>query len=162
MNPDLGSVLGSIWIRIQEASANADPENVFSCCLLFLDQDEFNLFFQIDQGKTTSPARNWTNSAPQTDATTFALSSNSILLLCVAVLRVLLRVDVPALPLLPQPQLRQRPGPRHHLRIQVQKDKTKKNLLFLNSATRVSILLVFLIFPRSGSLWSFYNLLRHQ
>ena len=26
---------------------------------------EFNLFFQIDRGKTTSTARNWTNSAPQ-------------------------------------------------------------------------------------------------
>ncbi len=39
----------------------------------------------------------------------------------VAVLRVLLRVDVPALPLLPQPQLRQRSRSRHHLRLQVLK-----------------------------------------
>ena len=38
-------------------------------------------FFQIYRDKTASMARNWTNSAPQTDATTFALSSNSILLL---------------------------------------------------------------------------------
>ena len=42
---------------------------------------EFILFFQIDWGKTPSAARNWTNFVPQTDATTFAFSSNSILLL---------------------------------------------------------------------------------
>ena len=34
--------------------------------------DEFNRFFQIDQGKTDSAARNWTNFDPQTDVTTFA------------------------------------------------------------------------------------------
>ena len=39
-------------------------------------------FLQINRGKTASAARNWTNFVPQTDATTFALSSNSILLLC--------------------------------------------------------------------------------
>ena len=43
--------------------------------------DEFNLFFQIDQGKTASAARNLINSGPQTDATTFAFASVSILLL---------------------------------------------------------------------------------
>ena len=37
------------------------------------------LFFQIDQGKTASAARNSTNSAPQSYAITFALTSNSIL-----------------------------------------------------------------------------------
>ncbi len=45
----------------------------------------------------------------------------------VAVLRVLLRVDVPALPLLPQPQLRQRSRPRHHLRLQVIKGQQQEN-----------------------------------
>ena len=44
------------------------------------------LFFQIDQCKTASAARNWTNSASETDATIFALSSNSILLLWLLVL----------------------------------------------------------------------------
>ena len=43
---------------------------------------EFNRFFQINWGKTASAARNWTNSAPKTDAKTFALPSVSILLLC--------------------------------------------------------------------------------
>ena len=38
---------------------------------------EFVLFFQIDRGKTDSAARNWTNFAPQTDATTFTLLSPS-------------------------------------------------------------------------------------
>ena len=42
---------------------------------------EFILFFHIDWGKTASVARNWTKSAPQTDATTFAFASLSILLL---------------------------------------------------------------------------------
>ena len=53
--------------------------------LVYLKENvELILFFQIDQGKTASAARNWTNSVvPQTDATTFALSSNSILLLWV-------------------------------------------------------------------------------
>ena len=41
---------------------------------------EFILFYQINRGKTASAARNGTNFAPQTDATTFALSTNSILL----------------------------------------------------------------------------------
>ena len=36
--------------------------------------DEFNLFFQIDQGKTASAARNLINSVPQTAATTFAFA----------------------------------------------------------------------------------------
>ena len=40
---------------------------------------EFNRF--NDWNKTASAARNWTNSAPQTDAKTFALPSVSILLL---------------------------------------------------------------------------------
>ena len=35
----------------------------------------------VDRDKTASAARNWTNIAPQTDATTFALPSVSILLL---------------------------------------------------------------------------------
>ena len=43
---------------------------------------ELNRFFQIDRGKTASAAKNWTNSAPQTDATSFTLPSVSILLLC--------------------------------------------------------------------------------
>ena len=46
---------------------------------------EFSLFFQIDRGKTASAARNWINSAPQTEATTFAFASVSILLLCMHV-----------------------------------------------------------------------------
>ena len=38
-------------------------------------EDEFNLFFQIDRGKNSnSVARNWINSAPQTDATIFAFA----------------------------------------------------------------------------------------
>ena len=36
---------------------------------------EFILFFYKDQGKTASGARNLINSAPQSDTTTFALSS---------------------------------------------------------------------------------------
>ena len=36
----------------------------------------------IDQGKRAKAARNSTNSAPQTDVTTFAFASLSILLLC--------------------------------------------------------------------------------
>ena len=36
--------------------------------------DEFNLFFQIDQGKTASAAMNLINSVPQTAATTFAFA----------------------------------------------------------------------------------------
>ena len=50
-------------------------------CFASVDLEEtvkFFLFFQIDRGKTANAARNWTHSAPQTDATTFALSSNSI------------------------------------------------------------------------------------
>ena len=43
--------------------------------------DELNRFFQLDRGKTASAAKNWTNVVPQTDATTFALPSVSILLL---------------------------------------------------------------------------------
>ena len=46
--------------------------------------DEFILFLQIGRGKTDSAARNWIKSAPQTDATTFAFASLSILLLWVA------------------------------------------------------------------------------
>ena len=42
---------------------------------------EFILFFQLDQGKTASVARNVINSAPQTDAMTFAFASVPILLL---------------------------------------------------------------------------------
>ena len=42
---------------------------------------EFILFLQIDRGKTVSAARNWTNFAPQADATTLAFASVSILLL---------------------------------------------------------------------------------
>ena len=45
------------------------------------EKDEFNLFFKIDRGKIASAARNWINSVPQTDATTFAIASVSILLL---------------------------------------------------------------------------------
>ena len=45
------------------------------------EKDEFNRFFQIDRDKTASAARNWTNTAPPTDATTFAFASLSILLL---------------------------------------------------------------------------------
>ena len=45
---------------------------------------EFILFFLIDRGRTVSAQRNWTNFAPEMDATTFVLSSNSILLLWVA------------------------------------------------------------------------------
>ena len=48
-------------------------------CFASVDLD---LFFQIYLGKTASAAINLTNSAIQTDATTFAFSSNSILLLC--------------------------------------------------------------------------------
>ena len=44
------------------------------------EYEEFNLFFQIDWGKTASAARSWMNSVPQTDATTFAFASLSILL----------------------------------------------------------------------------------
>ena len=47
------------------------------------EKDEFNLVFQIDQGKAASAARNWTNSAPQADAMTFAFASVSPLLLWV-------------------------------------------------------------------------------
>ena len=42
---------------------------------------ELLLFFKIDRGKIASAARNWINSVPQTDATTFAIASVSILLL---------------------------------------------------------------------------------
>ena len=38
-------------------------------------------FLSIDRGKTAIAARNWINFAPQTDATTFAFASVSILLL---------------------------------------------------------------------------------
>ena len=41
-----------------------------------------SVLFQNDRGKTANAARNWTNSAPQTDATTFVLASVPILLLC--------------------------------------------------------------------------------
>ena len=51
--------------------------------LVYLEeQGELNLFFQIVWGKTAGAAKNWINSAPQTDATTFAFASLSILLLC--------------------------------------------------------------------------------
>ena len=43
---------------------------------------EFNRFLQIYRGKKYSTAMNWTNSATQTDAKTFAFASLSILLLC--------------------------------------------------------------------------------
>ena len=56
------------------------------CCEIhpvYLEETvEFNRFFQIDRDKTASAARNLTNFAPQTDATTFAFASVSILLLC--------------------------------------------------------------------------------
>ena len=42
----------------------------------------FLSFFQINRGKTASVARNWINVVPQTDTTTFAFASASILLLC--------------------------------------------------------------------------------
>ena len=42
---------------------------------------EFNRFLQIDRGKKYSTAMNWTNSATQTNAKTFAFASLSILLL---------------------------------------------------------------------------------
>ena len=53
---------------------------------LFEKTVEFNRFFQNDRNKTASAARNLTNFAPQTDATTFALPSVSILLLWCGVL----------------------------------------------------------------------------
>ena len=46
---------------------------------------EFNRFFQLDRDKTASVARYWTHFAPQTDATTIAMPSVSILLLCCGV-----------------------------------------------------------------------------
>ena len=42
---------------------------------------EFIIIFQMDRGKTASAARNWTKSAPQTEATTFVFAILSILLL---------------------------------------------------------------------------------
>ena len=45
---------------------------------------EFILFFQIERGKTASEVRNLINFALQTDATTFAFASVSILLLSLA------------------------------------------------------------------------------
>ena len=54
------------------------------CGMLIRKKDSavFNLFFQIDRGKTALAARNWINFAPQTDATTFAFASVSLLILC--------------------------------------------------------------------------------
>ena len=45
---------------------------------------QFILVFQIVQCKTASPAGNWINNAHQTEATTFAISSVFILLVCSA------------------------------------------------------------------------------
>ena len=44
------------------------------------EKDEFILFFKIVLGKTSSAARNWLNSFPQTEATTVAFSSVSLIL----------------------------------------------------------------------------------
>ena len=52
-------------------------------CFVSVDMKEkleFILFFQIDLGKKLYAARNRTNSVPQTEATTFAFASGSILL----------------------------------------------------------------------------------
>ena len=46
-----------------------------------LERVEFNGFFQIDQGKTSSAARNWTNFATQADAFAIVFASLSIILL---------------------------------------------------------------------------------
>ena len=51
-------------------------------CFASVDLDVFNLFIQITRGKIASAARKCINSSPQTDATTFALASVSIFLLC--------------------------------------------------------------------------------
>ena len=60
------------------------PCRASNFALVYLKEKvEFILFSQINRGKTASAARNWSNSVPQTDATTFALSSNSIILLWV-------------------------------------------------------------------------------
>ena len=67
----------------QNLSICSIPCHAGCFALVYLKEKvEFLLFFQIDRGKTASAARNWANFAPQTDAATFALSSNSILLLC--------------------------------------------------------------------------------
>ena len=57
---------------------------LLTCCfasVVLKETVEFNRLFQTDRGKTACSARNWTNSAPQTDATTFALPPVSMLLL---------------------------------------------------------------------------------
>ena len=45
------------------------------------EKDAFIIFFKIVLGKTASAARNWINSSPETDSTTFAFSSAFVLLL---------------------------------------------------------------------------------
>ena len=71
---------------------NSLPRQLFFVQEDFEEQDEFIPFFQIILvhfillfkivlGKTASAARNLINSSPQTEATTFALSSAFILLL---------------------------------------------------------------------------------
>ena len=74
---DKAKVIASVW-----GGQNLFNSFSLQCFALVYSKEkvEFILFFQINRGIKASGARNWTNIAPQLDATTFALSSNSILL----------------------------------------------------------------------------------
>ena len=56
---DKGKVVASVW------GTESLPRKMF-CLGQFEKKDEFDLSFQIDQGKTANATRNWTNSAHQT------------------------------------------------------------------------------------------------
>ena len=43
---------------------NSLPRNSYFASVALQEKDEFNLFFQINRGKTATAARNWINSAP--------------------------------------------------------------------------------------------------
>ena len=73
---------GQSWSRQLGGKTYSIPWGSSCYVSVYLEETvELNSFFQIDRGKTAGAARNWIKSTPQTDATTFALPSVSILLL---------------------------------------------------------------------------------
>ena len=71
----VASVCGAVFVQFLTALAVL-PRSIWK------ERLNSSYSFKIDRGKTTSAARNWTNTAPQTYSTTFAFASLSILLLC--------------------------------------------------------------------------------
>ena len=83
----LGGKIYSIPCRGSSFAYRTILNNRKNCArMIWKKRTNSSLFFKIVLGKTASVARNWINSSPKTEGTTFAFPSVFILLLCYIVL----------------------------------------------------------------------------